>query len=114
MARKVISQVPITASEVKELLEKTDEKAKESQNVQFLIQLLNMTVKLPGEKAAELKQKLMEEGLPERLALQMVDLLPLTETEYISLVGSDPTLLPKKEKILNIIKEYIQGVNEQQ
>ncbi|MEM0121381.1 MAG: hypothetical protein QW514_02100 [Thermoprotei archaeon] len=109
MARKIISQVATTAAEVKELLEKADEKAKESQSVQLLIQFLNLTVKLTSEKAIELRQKLMQEGLPERLALQMVDLLPITDTEYISLVGSDPTLLPKKEKILNTIKEYMQG-----
>lgn len=108
MARKVISQTPVTSAEVRELLEKADEKAKLNQNVQLLIQFLNMTVKLSGEKAAELKKKLVEEGVPERLALQMVDLLPLTDTEYISLVGSDPSLLPKKEKILSLIRQYIE------
>jgi len=108
MARKIISQSPITSAEVKELLEKADEQAKLSQNVQLLVQFLSQTVKLTKDKAIELKQKLIDEGVPERLALQMVDLLPATETEYISLVGSDPSLLPKKEKILGLVKQYIQ------
>jgi DNA-directed RNA polymerase subunit F len=113
MARKVITQVPITSAEVKDLLEKTDEKAKESQVVQGLIQFLNLTIKLPKDQSVELKRKLIEEGVPERLALQIVDLLPATETEYISIVGSDPNLLPKKEKILNLIKEYLVGATDQ-
>ncbi|PSN94891.1 hypothetical protein B9P99_01455, partial [Candidatus Marsarchaeota G1 archaeon OSP_B] len=93
-------------AEAKELIEKLDEKLKADSKIQTLIQTLTLITKLPIDKAIELKKALVSEGIPERTATQLVDLLPASDTEFIAIAGSDPTLLTKKEKIMELIRKY--------
>jgi DNA-directed RNA polymerase subunit F len=108
MARKIISQVPITSAESKKILESNiDDVAKMNPKIQMLLQSLALTSKISSEKAIELKNKFVSEGVAERTATQLVDVLPTNDSELIAIAGSDTTLLSKKDKILNLIKEYL-------
>ncbi len=106
MARKLVTQQPITSSEAKELLEENiDENTRLNPKIQMLLQSLSLTVRLDEKRALELKAKLLQEGLSDRTACQLVDVLPLSDTEIVAVAGSDPTVLSKKERILSLIKE---------
>ncbi|MEM3857757.1 MAG: hypothetical protein QXI37_04530 [Thermoprotei archaeon] len=107
MGRKIVSQEPITSAQAKQILESSvDDSVRLNPKIQMLIQTLSLTAhKISPEKAAELVKKLVEEGIPARVAAQFADLLPSNDTEFIALAGSDANLLSKKARILELVSK---------
>lgn len=110
MARKVVSQEPITSAQAKQILESSvDESVKMNPKIQMLLQTLSLTAsRITPEKAAELAKKLEAEGVPARTAAQFADLLPVNDTEFIAVAASDTNLLSKKARIIELVSKALE------
>lgn len=105
MVRRVISQTPITSSEARKLLaEEVDEQTKLDPRLQNLIHSLLRCVAVDPAKASDVVKRLTIDGVPERVAVQLVDSIPQTDGEFLAVIGSDTALLAKKDQILQWIK----------
>lgn len=97
-------------AEVKEILEE-ERKARElSSEQQFSLEHAQKFSRIESKKSRKLVNELMNEieGLPETLAIKMVDLMP-TDPEDIRLIFAKERANVKKkdiDKILDIVEKY--------
>lgn len=85
-------------------MEETDEQAKLDPRIQNLIHVLVKFVATDPAKSSDVLKKFMTDGIPERVAVQLVDNIPQTDGEFLAIVGSDAALLAKKDQVLQRIK----------
>lgn len=112
MARKILSETPINASEVKGILEEIQQREKElSFRAQRTLEHLQATNVLPPKKAKELENALAKLEIPrlkDQYVHKLIDILPKTQDEVkLILQGYALTVTNENcKKIADTIAEH--------
>ena len=100
---------PISISEVKEIMEKSDPESMD-QIQRWTFDYVSKFAKIDGKAAKKLKQQLVKEcGITEEEAVEIVNNLPSTEAELRAFTFGWKKLIIAEtlEKMLKIIKENV-------
>ncbi|KAA0001220.1 MAG: RNA polymerase [Thermoplasmata archaeon] len=100
----------VSLAEVKEMLMKLGKERELTREQKIALEHAEKVVKLSAKKTKELVKKLLEiEGVNEKQAYKIADLLPKEEEDLLAIFAKE-TVTPSddgKKKILEIVREYL-------
>ena len=111
---KLIQEIPVSLSEMKDSLHSIESRDKElSFRANKVKDYLNKVVKLDGKTASELKQKLISLDIPrlkDRQIVKIIDILPDNIEDLKAIFIGEITTITQEnlEKIVEAIKPFIQ------
>jgi len=108
---EVVSERPVSLTEVKEILHKVqkDSKAPLGYEQQNTLEYADKFAKLEPKKEKELKKELEKLGfLSEKQVVTVVDILPRSEAELRVILARDKLEFDADQlkKVMNVVKEY--------
>ena len=106
---KIIHEEPLTVAEAKELLIEMTKRKEEPDYVQKkALAHAERTAKLPADKAVQLKKELMEMGIDEEKAIEVVNIMPKTRDEVRVLFSKErrPPETEEVDKIIELVGGY--------
>ena len=109
IGKEVIKSEPIPSSEVKEILENFAEENELNYQQNVTLNHLARFKRYSAEDAEEIYQRLKDEfGLRERVAVHIVDMVPVDLADMRLIFAKEPSKTTKEdmEKILEMLEQY--------
>ncbi|MCD6381328.1 MAG: hypothetical protein J7L50_03275, partial [Candidatus Odinarchaeota archaeon] len=107
MSLKIKSRKYLTLPEVKEILEKLSEERELDYTQRITLDYVSKFSRISKEKTMELLKKLMELGVDEESAYQIVNIMPKTLEELSTIVGGRAYSDEKMKEVVELINSYL-------
>ncbi|MHA1506879.1 MAG: RNA polymerase Rpb4 family protein [Candidatus Asgardarchaeia archaeon] len=107
MSLKIKSRKYLTLPEVKEILERLSKERELDYTQRITLDYVLKFSKISKEKTVELLKKIMELGIEEELAYQIVNIMPKTLEELSTIVGGRAYSDENMKEVINLINSYL-------